>query len=147
MEQTKLKRLESIHPSARNVTNEHQIEDLVSKLISDEFHITDENELLFQIIKYTRCNEPRANEYLSKMKELGLKICHHSDYGYSIRRFANMRGYLSDYDLEELNRKSIEKTRKNNPKIASFMQKHGADKTLWSEEIADEFEYEVDCDD
>ena len=147
MEQTKLKNLEYIHLDSRNITNEHQIEDLVSRLISEEFHIMNENELLFQIIKYTRCNEPKANEFLSKMKELGLKICHHHEHGYSIRRFANMRGYLSDYELEQLDQKFIENVRKDNPKVAIFMQKHGSDKTLWSEETADEFNYEIDCDD
>jgi len=66
------------------------------------------------------------------------------DFGYSIRRFANMRGYLSDSDLERLNKETLEKIRQTNPKVAKFMEKYGVDKTEWSDEVADEYEYELD---
>jgi len=76
------------------------------------------------------------------MNELGLGICYSGYFGYSIRRFANMRGYISDSELEQLYKESPEKIRKVNPKEAKFMEKYGVDKTLWSEDVVDEYEYD-----
>ncbi len=119
-----------------------RIEEIISKLVSDGFQIMEEYDILFQIIKHTKCEKSEASDILSRMNELGLGICYHFNFGYSIRRFANMRGYISDSELEQLNRESLEKIREINPKIAQFMKKHGVDKTEWSDEVADEYEYD-----
>jgi len=105
----------------------------------------EEYDILFQIIKYTKCEKSPATDILSRMNELGLGICYHLDFGYSIRRFANMRGYISDSELERLNRESLEKIREANPKEAKFMEKYGVDKTLWSEDTVYEYEFELDA--
>ena len=55
-----------------------------------------------------------------------------------------MRGYISDSELEQLNIESLKKIRDKNPKIAQFMEKYGVDKTEWSDEVVDEYEYELD---
>jgi len=128
----------------KKTINDERIEDIISKLISDGFHILDNNGIVFEIIKYTKCDQSTANDIISRMNELGLGICYHFNFGYSIRRFANMRGYISDSELEQLNRESLEKIREINPKIAQFMKKHGVDKTEWSDEVADEYEYGID---
>lgn len=143
MEQAKLK-LEPIHfekTISKNITSDEKIEKITSKLISDDFQIMEENDILFQIIKYTKCDKSEDDNVRDKMDELGLGICHHLDFGYSIKRFANMRGYISDSELERLNKVTLDKIREINPKIAQFMEKYGVDKTEWSNEIADEYEY------
>jgi len=113
-------------------------------LISDGFQILESDEILFQIIKYTKCVKSEASDIFGRMKELGLGICFSVDFGYSIRRFANMRGYISDSELEKLNKKTLEKIREANTEAAKFMEKHGVDKTGWSDEAADEYEYGLD---
>jgi len=143
VEQTKLK-LEPIYfekTISKNITSDEKIEKITFKLISDDFQIMEENDILFQIIKYTKCDKSEDDNVLDKMDELGLGICHHLDFGYSIKRFANMRGYISDSELERLNKVTLDKIREINPKIAQFMEKYGVDKTEWSNEIADEYEY------
>jgi hypothetical protein len=118
---------------------------MISKLIADGFQMMEENDMLFQIIKYTKCDQPEANDILDRMKELGLNICSSIDSGYSIRRFANMRGYVSDSELEQMDKIMLEEIRNENPKKAKFMEKYGVDMSTWSFEVTDEYEYELDA--
>ena len=129
----------------KKIINDEKIEEIISMLISDGFQILESDEILFQIIKYTKCVKSEASDIFGRMKELGLGICFSVDFGYSIRRFANMRGYISDSELERLNRESLEKIREANPKEAKFMEKYGVDKTLWSEDTVYEYEFELDA--
>lgn len=55
-----------------------------------------------------------------------------------------MRGYLSDSELEQLNKESLENIRETNHVVAKFMEKYGVDKTEWSDEVVDEYEYGLD---
>ncbi len=121
--------------------SDERIEEIISKLISDGFQIMEEYDILFQIIKYTKCEKSEASDIFERMNELGLGVCYHTNFGYSIRRFANMRGYLSDSESERLNKETLEKTKETNPKIAQFMEKYGVDKTEWSDDVVDEYEY------
>ena len=130
--------------SPKKPISDGRIEDIISKLISDDFQIMEEDDILFQIIKYTKCDRSEASDIFGRMKELGLGICYHYTFGYSIRRFANMRGYLSDSDLERLNKETLEKIRETNSEEAKFMEKYGVDKTEWSDDVADEYEYGLD---
>ena len=125
----------------KKIINDEKIEEIISMLISDGFQILESDEILFQIIKYTKCVKSEASDNFGRMKELGLGICFSVDFGYSIRRFANMRGYISDSELEKLNEESLEVIRKEDPVVAKFMEKHGVDKTGWSDDVVDEFEY------
>ncbi len=146
MEQTELK-LDSITFESnipKKTINEERIKDIISKLISDDFQMMQEDDMLFQIIKYTKCDKSKASDIFERMNELGLDICFSNDYGYSISRFSNMRGYISDSDLEQMNKIILEKVRKENPKKAKFMEEHGVDKSTWSYEEKDEYEYELD---
>jgi len=38
----------------------------------------------------------------------------------------------------------LENIRKEDPVAAKFMEKYGVDKTEWSDEVADEYEYGLD---
>ena len=130
--------------NTKKIISDERIEEIISKLLSDGFQIMQENDMLFQIIKYTKCDRLEATNILDRMKELGLGICSSFDSDYSIIRFANMRGYLSDSDLEQMNKIILEKVRKENPKKAKFMESHGIDKSTWSYDETDEYEYELD---
>jgi len=138
-------KLESVNfSSPKEPTSNERIEDMISKLISDGFQIMEENDMLFQIIKYTKCDRSEASDIIERMMELGLGICYHPDFGYSIRRFANMQGYLPDSELEHLNKESLENIIKINPVVAKFMEQHGVDKTEWSDKVVDEYECGLD---
>ena len=137
----KLEHVNFSNTNPKKPISDERIEDVTSNLISDGFQIMEENDMLFQIIKYTKCDKLEASGILGRMKELGLEICYHLNFGYSIRRYANMRGYLSDSELEHLNKESLENIRKADPVVAKFMEQHGVDKTEWSDEVVDEYEY------
>ena len=130
--------------NTKKIISDERIEEIISKLLSDGFQIMQENDMLFQIIKYTKCDRLEATNILDRMKELGLDICSSFNSDYSIIRFANMRGHLSDSDLEQMNKIILEKVRKENPKKAKFMEEHGVDKSTWSYDETDEYEYELD---
>ena len=44
--------------------------------------------------------------------------------------------------LEQLNKNTLEKIRRTNPKAAKFMEKYGVDKTEWSDDVV--YEYDED---
>jgi len=140
----KLETIQFDNSSSKKIISDERIEEIISKLILDGFQIMEEYDILFQIIKYTKCEKSEASDILERMNELGLEICYHSSFGYSVRRFANMRGYISDSELERLNKVTLDKIREINPKIAQFMEKYGIDKTEWSDEVVDEYEYGLD---
>ena len=68
---------------------------------------------------------------------------------YELEKFANMRGYVTKDELEKIaqiridNKISIKKETKTFEK--NFYQKHGSDKSKWSQEINDKF-YSKDFD-
>ena len=146
MEQTELnlKTISFENTCSKKIISGERIDEIISKLILDGFQIMEEYDMLFQIIKYTKCEKSEASDILERMNELGLEICYHHNFGYSIRRFANMRGYISDSELERLNKLTLDKIKEINSKIAQFMEKYGVDKTEWSDEVADEYEYGLD---
>lgn len=51
-----------------------RLEEIISKLISDGFQTMEHNEILFQIIKYTKCEKSEASDIFERMNELGLGI-------------------------------------------------------------------------
>lgn len=53
-------------------------------------------------------------------------------------------GYISDSELNILNSKYLEKIRETNSVEAKFMEKYGVDKTMWSDDVTDEYEYELE---
>ena len=123
-------KLDTIHfekIDSKKPVSDERIEKIISKLISDDFQMMQENEILFQIIKYTKCDNPEASDIFERMNELGLNICSSIDSGYSIRRFANMRGYVSDSEIEQMNKVLLEKIRNEDPKKAKFMEEYGVD--------------------
>ena len=136
----KLETIQFDNSSSKKIISDGRIEEIISKLILDGFQIMEEYDMLFQIIKYTKCEKSEASDIFERMNELGLEICYHSSFGYSIRRFANMRGYISDSELDQLNKETLEKIIQTNPKVAKFMEKYGVDKTEWSDDVVYEYD-------
>lgn len=58
----------------KKTTSDVRLEEIISKLISDGFQILEHNEMLFQIIKYTKCEKSAASDIFERMEELGLGI-------------------------------------------------------------------------
>ena len=141
----KLETVNFDNSGSKKIISDERIEEIISKFISDGFLMMEEYDILFQIIKYIKCTKPEASDVFDRMKELGMGICSSQDDGYSIRRFANMRGYISDSDLEQMNNIILEKVRKEDPKKAKFMEEYGVDMSTWSFEVTDEYEYELDA--
>ncbi len=62
------------NPSSKNIISDEKIEEIISKFISDGFFMMQENTILFQIIKYTKCTKPEASNVFDRMNELGMEF-------------------------------------------------------------------------
>lgn len=66
-----------------------------------------ENELMCAIIKLIKCDVKHARSIVGTMEKLGLGLCTNEDVlsfnhnRYDLLRFANMRGYVSDEEVEQ----------------------------------------------
>ena len=69
------------------------------------------------------------------MKELGLSVCTNwMMAGYSLSMFAEMRGYATE-ELEQLHKKSQEIEEEMEKRETKFLEKYGADRSKWSDEV------------
>jgi len=143
LEQTELKmQLDS----ASNKTSPEKIEeqkiiDITRNLVLTANPQLQEDDLLYQIIKLTKCDLITAKSIFEKMKDLGLSVCTNwMMTGYSLRMFAEMRGYATE-ELEQLDKKSQEIEEKIEKREAQFMKKYGTDRSKWSDETCKKYEY------
>ena len=75
------------------------------------------------------------------MKDLGLSVCTNWMMpGYSLRMFAEMRGYVTE-ELEQLEKKSLEIEEEMEKREAKFLEKYGTDRSKWSDEVWEKYEY------
>jgi hypothetical protein len=122
--------------------DEQKIIEITRKLVLTAKSTLLEDDLLYQIIKLTKCDLTTANDILDKMKELGLSVCtNYMMAGYSLRMFAEMRGYATE-ELEQLGKKSQEIEEKMEKRESQFMKKYGTDRSKWSDDIWDKYEYD-----
>lgn len=121
---------------------EQTIIDISRKLVFAEKSELQEEDLLFEIINSTKCDLAVAKSIFEKFKGLGLTVCYHYLMGYSIRKFADMRGYVTADEIKQLDRKKLEMMKKADQREARFMEKYGTDKAKWSDDIWDEYEYD-----
>ena len=149
----------TLEPSIKLEIDENQIKELVRGLIFsgglEEFY--SENDLKFHFIHTTKCDVKHAENILEKMKLDGLGLCEQrekmnylrsiaSDYSttFNLEKFANMRGYVTIDELEQIVFKrlkleaEIEKEQKDFEE--KFIQKYGSDQSKWSPEILEKFE-------
>lgn len=103
-----------------------------------------ENDLLYEIIKLNKCDLKTAKTVFQKMKDLGMEVCYNGRIGYSIRKFANMRGYVTEEEFTKLDKEMLDQMKKENEHEAKFIEKYGADKSKWSDDVWDEYEYDDD---
>jgi len=121
-------------------TDEQKIIEITRKLVLTAKSTLLEDDLLYQIIKLTKCDLTTANDILDKMKELGLSVCtNYMMAEYSLQMFAEMRGYVTE-ELEQLDKKSQEIEEKAEKRESQFMEKYGTDRSKWSDEVWEEFE-------
>ena len=72
----------------------------ITRLVFAEKSELQQDNLLYEVIKLTKCDLKTAESIFQKMKELGLSVCtHYMMPGYSIRMFAEMQGYVTQEDL------------------------------------------------
>jgi hypothetical protein len=74
------------------------------------------------------------------MNDLGLSVCTNwMIQGYSLSMFAEMRGYATE-ELEQIDKKSQEIEEKMEKREDRFMEKHGPDRSKWSDDTWEEYE-------
>lgn len=123
-------------------TNEQQIIEITRKLVFAEKSELQEKDFLYEVIKLTKCDLKTAESIFERFKELGLGVCtHFMMSGYSLRSFAEMRCYATDEDLEQIDKKRLERAEKADKREADFMEKYGTDKAKWSDDTWEEYEY------
>ena len=142
MEQTELKM--QLDPASNKISpeiDEQKIIDITRNLVLTAKSTLLEDDLLYQIIKLVKCDLNTAHDTFDKMKELGLSVCTNWMIpGYSLRMFAEMRGYATE-ELEQLDKKSQEIQEEMEKREAQFMKKYGTDKSKWSDDVWEEYEY------
>jgi len=138
------KRLENVdsklNPKPIKIS-EDEIKRLVRKFVFDENFDFEETELKFEIIKEKKCDLKTADSIFQKMKDLGLAVCYNWRIGFSLRKFADMRDYLTDDEFKKIDQEIIEREKKEDAHEAKFIEKYGADKSKWSDDVWDEYEY------
>jgi len=133
--------LDSASNKISHVIEEQKIIDITQKLVFTANPQLQEEDLLYQIIKLTKCDLNTAHGTFDKMKELGLSVCtNYMMAGYSLRMFAEMRGYATE-ELEQLDKKSQEMEEKAEKREAKFTEKYGTDRSKWSDEVWEKYEY------
>jgi len=133
--------LESESNLKSNEVDEQKIIDITRRLVSSEKSHLQEDDLLYQIIKLTKCDLSTAKHTFEEMKNLGLSVCtNYMTPGYSLRMFAEMRGYAAD-ELEQLDKKSQEMEEKMEKREAEFLEKYGTDRSKWSADVWEKYEY------
>jgi len=121
--------------------SENEIKRLIRKFVFDEKLELDEDDLKYEMIKDTKCDLKTSEDIFKKMLDLGLQICHNWRFGYSLRKFANMRGYITEEEFKKLDEKIDERLKKEDEREAKFIEKYGPDKSKWSDDVWDEYEY------
>jgi len=129
------------HKIDAEIVDESKIKEITRKFVFDGHVGLDEKEIIFETIKTMRCDLSCAKSIVQNMKGLGMDVCYHWNIGYAIRKFADMRGYVTDEEFKILDKKMLEDMRKEDVKEAKFVEKHGVDKSKWSDDVWDEYEY------
>jgi len=89
---------------------EQEIEEFVKDLILSEKNsksgnVYPDNSIKFEFIKKRKCSAIHAERIIRKMQYLGLNLCEDVDnnfiYKYDLKKFANLRGYLSNEEIEK----------------------------------------------
>ena len=81
---------------------------IISVVREGETKLSKSDELPFHIIKYFKCTMPQAEDFIEKMKLLGLEAS--SDrYNVRLADFALMRGYMTVEEIERIEKEYLYK--------------------------------------
>ena len=130
-----------IKPETEDLTEE-RIKQIVRKFVFDEKFALKEDGILVEIIKLIKCDLKTAKAIFQKMKDLGLEVCTMMHSEFSIEKFAEIRGYVSNEELKKLSKEIKEREKKFDKEYKEtenlFIEKHGP-MSKWSEEVWDEY--------
>ena len=74
---------------------------IISVVQEGQTRLSKSDELPFHIIKYFKCLKSQAEDFIEKMKLLGLEACA-DQYNVRLADFAIMRGYMSVEEIERI---------------------------------------------
>lgn len=131
--------------------NEAEIKEIVNEIVTSHqgYRLSlDKDAILYDIIKFKKCDLDYAELVFAKMESLGLKICTEviSRLTYDIKKFAIMRDYISVEYFEkiekEIEKKEKEEMEKEKEREKEFQSKYGTDCSKWSAETWEKYENE-----
>lgn len=128
-------------PISKNDTSEDLIRDITRNLIFKHRLEIRYDALQWEIIKHTKCTVRETILIISKMLELGLGLCtdEWQMYNtYSLTEFAEMRGYMTRDEINNVWSEIGEKERKQKEISDRFYEKHGPE-PKWTDEIWKEY--------
>jgi len=70
-----------------------------------------------------------------------MNVCYRWHLGYTIRKFADMRGYVTDEEFKQSDKKILEKMIKEDKQEVKFIEKYGIERSKWSDAVWEEYEY------
>ena len=127
-------------PKLEDVTEE-RIKEIVLGIMWNriEFHPDD---LYYEIIRLIKCDKKTAFSINAKMNQLGYDFC-----GFSLAKFAIMRGYVTEQEVRKINDKILEEELGLPEEDVWFHDKHGWDTSKWSKDTQLEYRKLLDEDD
>ena len=156
--------MESLLPRVKlEEINEDNIKEFVRNLIlgdenQDLDDVYSEDELKFKFIRRTKCDITHVSNVIKKMKQDGLALCEQSnsigssnsfmsgkDFStkYNLAIFANLRGYLTINEFDEILKKRLkirqEFENKEKERREKFIKKYGPE-SQWSKEVEDMYD-------
>lgn len=102
---------ENLSPADLNEIDEIEIKEFVRYLIflnidpNYYYYNYTKEFLMFEFIKKTKCDVAHSGKLIQKMKDYGLRLCEvsgHMGFTYDLQKFAELRGYLSRKEIEEI---------------------------------------------
>jgi len=135
--------------------SDEEISEIVKYLLFNNGRLFPEsyskNEMLKGIIKMKKSDLDYAKKVVNAMKSLGLETCEKfvaSDLSYDLFKFATLRGYVTNNEVDEFFKKREDDEKENEMKMKTieqnYKQKYGNDKNKWPPGKLDEMEEEID---
>lgn len=94
--------------------------------------------IIYGIIEHTKCDYSTALKIETRMSELGLNTCTMIDGTYLMPKFAKLRGYMTDGEIDKVWEEIGLKEKKQEDITKYFTEKYG-NSSKWSDDIWDEY--------
>ena len=98
---------------SNQITNETPFKNLVEIIITNNDRSDDlfKDDLMFEIIKWQKMDIASADTVFNAMVKLGLEACH-PGLGYNMEKFALMRNYFSEAEIDRMTKQTKGSRRK-----------------------------------